>query len=124
MKRLLLGLAGLIAIATLSLYSQVSIDRTDTFSTVKQRLGAAYLSATNTVDPASIADGAVTFANVTVTGAVVGNYALASHSAVGTANCIVSANVSAPDTVRVIFFNKNGAPLDIASGALRVTVFK
>lgn len=82
------------------------------------------LSGSATWDPPSIADGAIASVNITVTGAAVGDYAVASHSALGSVDALLVANVIAADSVRAILFNKNGAALDVASGTVRVLVFK
>lgn len=84
-----------------------------------------HLSATATYDPANMAtDGSVTSTTITVTGAVAGDTCLASHSAIGANNVLVSAHVSAANTVTVVLMNKTGGALDIASGTLRADVWQ
>ncbi len=82
------------------------------------------LTATTTHDVPSLADGAVNAKNLTVTGATVGDPCFAGHTAIGTNNFQITAHVEAADSVRVIFRNVSGGVVDLASGTLRVVVFK
>ncbi len=82
------------------------------------------LTGTATWDPGSIADAAAAATSVTVTGAAVGDACVATLSTLGARNMLITAHVSATDTVRVTLFNKDGAPVDLASGTVRVWVFK
>lgn len=83
-----------------------------------------HLTATATWDPALLAAGAVASTTITVTGAVAGDVAIASHDQLGANNVLISAHVQAADTVRVVLRNETGANLDIASGTLRVMVIR
>jgi len=83
-----------------------------------------HLSATATWDPPSLNNGAVTSTTITVTGAGLGDIVNASHNQIGANNVIVSAHVQAADTVRVVLRNDSGGTLNIASGTLRVNVWK
>lgn len=84
-----------------------------------------HLTATATWDPGNMADNAVAATTITVTGAaVLGSVALASHDQIGSNLVLVSAHVSAANTVRVVLLNKTGSALDIASGTLRVDVWQ
>lgn len=83
-----------------------------------------HLSATAVWDPPNLTNGSVASTTVTVTGAAVGDIAYAAHSSIGANNVIISANVQAADTVRVVLRNDTGGALDIASGTLRVNVWK
>jgi hypothetical protein len=83
-----------------------------------------YLSATMTYDAPSVADNAVTTQDVTVTGAAVGDLALASLTTILGNSVLLFADVRAADTVRVVLLNKSGGNLDLSSGTLRVGVFK
>lgn len=81
------------------------------------------LSATAVYDPASLADGAVATTTVAVTGATVADsVARASLSTITAVGWIVSAMVTAADTVAVTIMNKTGGVVDLASGTLRVAV--
>ena len=83
----------------------------------------SYSSGSATFNPASLADGAGETTTVTVTGAALGDFAIASFS-LNTQDLIVTAWVSAANTVSVRFQNETGAgPVDIASGTLRARVF-
>lgn len=77
-----------------------------------------------TWDPASLADGAAASTTVTVTGAVVGDPAYASLSTIGTGAWLISAQVTAVDTVTVVILNKTGGTVDLGSGTVRVAVTK
>lgn len=82
-----------------------------------------HLSVTATWDPPSLADGAVAATLVTVTGAAVGDTALASFN-IGGKNMLLSAFVEGVDTVRVVLMNKDGVTHDLSSSTLRVDVWK
>lgn len=96
---------------------QVSLS---TFSTV----GAAGVAVTATWDPASISVGGSTSTSITVPGAAIGDKVLASLSTMVTNDIVISAHVSAANTVRVVLFNPSAAAVDLASGTLSVLVFK
>jgi hypothetical protein len=76
------------------------------------------LPGTATYDAPSIASGASTTTTLTVTGAAVGNAVAASLSSHTTQGLLLSATVSAADTVTVTLFNPTGSPVDLASGTL------
>lgn len=82
-----------------------------------------YLFGEATFNPGSLADGAGDTTTVTVTGAAVGDYAMAAFSN-ALQNITVTAWVSAANTVSVRFQNESGGVLDLASGTLRVRVLK
>ncbi|MER9763107.1 right-handed parallel beta-helix repeat-containing protein [Mesorhizobium sp. M0138] len=86
-------------------------------------VGCMKLSGTATFDPASLADGVGATTTVTVTGAALGDAAIASFS-LDTQGITITAWVSAANTVSVRFQNESGGVLDIASGTLKATVFK
>lgn len=88
-----------------------------------QRTVSQPLTGSKTWDPASIADGAVTFTSVTVTGAVLGDAAVASLTTALPNGCTILAAITAADTAIVTVHNKSGAPQDIPSSTLRVRVF-
>lgn len=79
---------------------------------------------TETWNPASIAAGSYEAQDVTVPGAAVGDYVLATHSAILTDDLMISGHVSAADTVTAILFNPTSSPVNIGSGTLGVLVFK
>ena len=86
---------------------------------------AKYLSATTTWDPGNLAaDGDVTATTITVTGAAVGDLAVASLDSIGANSLLLHAHVQAADTVRIILMNKTGGAHDVASGTLRAGVWK
>ena len=79
------------------------------------------LRGSKTSDAPSIASGASTSTTVTVTGAVLGQYAIPAFS-LSLSGLTVTAYVSAADTVTVVFSNLTGAAVDLASGTLTVRV--
>jgi uncharacterized membrane protein len=82
-----------------------------------------FLVGSATFNPASLADGAGETTTVTVTGAALGDFALASFS-LTTSGITITAWVSATNTVSVRFQNESGGVLDIASGILACLVIK
>lgn len=83
--------------------------------------GTVYVRAANggvsgfaTYDPPSIAPGASASTTVTVTGAVVGDYAQASLN-VSTGGLVVSAAITAANTATVTFFNPTVGAIDLGS---------
>ena len=83
---------------------------------------AGILTGSATKDFASIADGADDSVDVTVTGAVLGDQAIASIG-VDVTDLIVSASVTAADTVTVAVYNGTGGAVDLAETTVRATVF-
>ncbi len=81
------------------------------------------LKGTATWDPGSLADGASASTTVTVTGATTGMIAFAGLTTIGANAVIISAHVSAADTVTVVIENRSGGVLDIVSGTLTVFVW-
>jgi|SRR5689334_4393560 len=79
------------------------------------------LQGSATYDPPSLADGAGTTTTVTCTGAALGGFAHASFS-LDLQGIVVTAYVSATNTVSVRFQNESGGTLDLASGTLKVRV--
>ena len=72
-------------------------------------------------DPANLADGDGATTTVTVTGATLGDHAVASFS-LDLQGITLTAWVSAADTVSVRFQNESGGAIDLASGVLRARV--
>lgn len=70
-----------------------------------------------TYNPPSLADGAGTTTSVTVTGALLGDFALASFS-LDLQGILMTAYVSTNDTVSIRLQNETGGVLDLASGTL------
>lgn len=83
-----------------------------------------YLSATTAWDPPSLANGASASTTVTVAGAAVGDPCIAGLASITAAGWVLSASVTAADTVTVVLFRAFGGTSDLGSGTLRVGVFK
>lgn len=79
------------------------------------------LEASVTYDPPSLAAGAGVITTMTVTGAVLGDFARASFS-LDLQGIALTAWVSAANTVSVRFHNGTAATVDLSSGTLRVRV--
>jgi hypothetical protein len=80
-------------------------------------------SSSVTYDPPSLVDGAGTTTTITVTGAALGDYAVASFS-LDLQGITMTYCVSAANTVSVRFQNETGGTVDLASGTLRAKVIK
>jgi hypothetical protein len=89
---------------------------------VENAVGAG-LVGTATYNPASLNDGAGVTTTVTVTGAALGDIAHASFS-LDLQGVMLTAWVSAANTVSVRFQNESGGTLDLASGTLKAVVCK
>lgn len=77
-----------------------------------------------TWNPGNVADGEMVSKDVTVTGAVLGDFAIASFS-LDVSDLVLDANVTAADTVTVTLTNDGiGAGVNLAEGTLRVRVLK
>lgn len=74
-------------------------------------------------DPSTVANGASVNTTVPVPGAAFGDFAIASFS-LDLQGATLTAYVSAPNVVTVVLANLSGGVLDIASGTVRVLVFK
>ncbi len=85
--------------------------------------GINSLEASTTWDPASIAAGSTAAVNVTVTGALLGDFAVPSFS-ISISTLSMTAAVVATDTVQVRLSNNTASPVDLASATLRVLVLK
>lgn len=79
------------------------------------------LNASATWDAGSIANGAMEAKEVTVTGAVLGDFAIASLS-IDVADLILDAQVTASDTVTCVLANNTGGAVDLASATVYVRV--
>lgn len=76
-----------------------------------------------TYNPPSIAAAASATTTITVTGAALGDQYVASFS-LSLAGLVLTAYVSAADTVTAVFFNPTAGAIDLASGTLRVKEVK
>lgn len=90
--------------------------------------GGAALSSLPTVaatwDPVSLVDGAVEAHSITVPGAAINDRVVAALSSITTGGWLISGTVTTANTVAVTIMNKTGAPVDLPSGTLTVTVTK
>jgi len=78
----------------------------------------------NTWNPGNVADGEMVTTNVTVTGAALGDFAIASFS-LDVQDLVLDAEVTAADTVSVTLTNDGiDAGVDLAEGTVYVRVFK
>jgi hypothetical protein len=80
------------------------------------------LSGSATWDAGNLADGAEEAKEVTVTGAALGDFCLASLS-IDVADLVLTAQVTAADTVTCQLVNSTGGAIDLASATVRVLVF-
>ena len=80
-----------------------------------------FAMASETKDWGSVSDGDEAAEEVTVTGAQLGDFALASMS-IDTTDITLTATVTAADTVTVILANNTGGSIDLGSGTLYVMV--
>lgn len=83
-----------------------------------------HMTATTTWNPAEIADDAYESKAITVTGAAIGDPCYVGLTSVVAAGWILSASVTAADTVTVVLYNATGGAVDLASGTLRVDVWQ
>lgn len=78
---------------------------------------------TATWDPGSIAAGASEEKEVTVTGAALGDFAMASFS-LDVTGLTLTADVTAENTVTAVLANSTGSAVNLGSGTVKVVVFK
>lgn len=83
---------------------------------------APVLQGSKVFDWPSVVDGANSSTTVTVVGALVGDFAIASSTVALPVGVILSASVTAADTVTVVLHNESGATQDLASATLRAMV--
>ena len=81
------------------------------------------ISVTGTFNPPSIGAGATTITTLTVAGAALGDIVTYSFS-LSLDGLIMTAYVSAADTVTFVFQNPKATPVDLGNGTLRVIVHK
>jgi hypothetical protein len=77
-----------------------------------------------TLNADSLADGAGDTDTVAVPGVALGDMVLSASLAVDVAGLIVTAYVSAADTVSIRFQNETGGTVDLASATLRLVVVR
>lgn len=78
---------------------------------------------TTTWDPANLTNGSSASTTVTVTGAAVGDPAIASLTTAVGGDWMLTAHVDSANTVRVVLLNRTGSTINLASGTLVVKVF-
>lgn len=103
----------------------------NTAATARDGLGINRLAAVglweglmSNYDPASVAAGSQLTQTVTVTGAALGDYVLVGHGGASNPGMIITAYVSAANTVTVLFSNNSAAAINLNSGHLRVAVLR
>lgn len=82
---------------------------------------AGILTGSATFDASSIADGNEEAVEITVTGAVLGDFCLVSHG-VDVADLAIVGAVTAADTVTAVVMNNTGGAIDLASATIRAVV--
>lgn len=82
-----------------------------------------FLTGSKTYDPGSLADGAGATTTVTVTGAKLGDFAVASFS-LALSDITVTSWVSASNTVSVRFQNESTGTVDLDEGTLKAAVLQ
>jgi len=80
-----------------------------------------FLAGSATWDPGSIADGDEEAKEITVTGAVLGDFVLVSFS-LDVTDLLLGGSVTAADTVTALLLNNTGGAIDLASGTVRAIV--
>jgi hypothetical protein len=86
-------------------------------------LAVGQVKVSGTWDPASVAAGSKVSTTLTVSGASLGDFALASFS-LDVQELTMTADVSATNTVEVVLANLTGSAVNLASGTLSVLVLK
>ena len=90
--------------------------------TIKFKLLADVLTGSTTWDAGNLVDGAGESKDVTVTGAALGDFAVASLG-VDIVDMLVTCNVTATNTATIRIQNETGGAVDLASTTARVMVF-
>ena len=96
---------------------------TDWLMRFQEKLLQEDLHASETWDAGAIADGDEEANEVTVTGAALGDYAVASLS-IDIADLVLDAQVTATDTVTCVLANNTGGAINLASATVYVRVFR
>lgn len=86
--------------------------------------GAGNRAVTATWDPGSVSPALSVTTTVTVAGAAIGDYVLASLTTIVGNSLQLSAHIDSANTVRVVLSNPTSAAIDPASGTLRVLVLR
>jgi hypothetical protein len=86
-------------------------------------LAVGQIAISQTWDPTSVGSLAVVSTTVTVSGAALGDFVIASFS-LDLAGLLLFVYVSATNTVTVSLFNPTTVAIDLSSGALKVLVLK
>ena len=81
------------------------------------------LSGSDTWNPASIGNGAEEAKEVTVTGAALGDFVMASFS-LDVTDLVLNAQGTAANVVTAVLSNNTGGAIDLASGTVYVKVIK
>jgi hypothetical protein len=88
-----------------------------------QTLFSHVINASVTIDPPALNDGDSATAEVTVTGAALGDFVMFAPP-YDTQGVTVTATVSAADKVRFVFTNNTGGAVDLAEGEWNVKVLR
>lgn len=86
--------------------------------------GIGFLTGSATWDASSIADGDEEAKEITVTGAALGDYVIASSLSIDIADLQLTADVTAANTVTAVLSNSTGGAINLASATVRVVVMK
>lgn len=95
----------------------------DDLEALRAATAGAILTGTQTIDPASLLDGAGATVTIAVAGCAFGDYVVVS-APYDLQGISVTAYVSAANTVSVRIQNESGGTIDLASGVWRALVFK
>jgi hypothetical protein len=87
------------------------------------KINEDHLHGSDTWDAGSIADGGFEAKEVTVTGAELGDHALAALS-IDVSDLVLDAQVTATNTVTCVLANNTGGAVDLASATVYVRVFR
>lgn len=99
----------------------MAINTTNPTSKLNARFPVVKARGSATFDAGSLVDAAGTSTDVTATGAELGDFALVSLG-VDTVDMVVTATVTAANTVTVRIQNESGSTVDLASTTVRVLV--
>jgi hypothetical protein len=80
------------------------------------------LSASTEWRPAQLVDGGVATTTVHVATAALGDRVVCSHDQLGPRLLLLSCHVESPGVIRAVLLNRNGGPVALPSGTLRVFV--
>jgi len=100
-----------------------SVDSKEGYKVNGVPLTGLVLSGSDTWDPGSIANGAMEAKDITVAGAALGDFVLASVS-IDLLDLVLDANVTAANTVTAVLANNTGGAVDLGSLTVAVRVLK